>query len=453
MIGYDEDELKNFTFTDITYPDDISIGSSQLKKMLDGEIESTSFEKRYIRKDKQIIWAYVSTSLIRGVNRNSHFFITQVIDITEHKRAEEEITMLAHSLRSVNECVSITDMEDKILFVNESFLKTYGYGENELIGKNISIVRSLNNPLEFVKEILPATKLGEWQGELWNKRKNGSEFPIFLSTTIINDKDLKPLGLIGVATDITERKRTEKELIEAKDRAEKSDQLKSEFLAQMSHEIRSPMNAVISFANLLKEDLSKDLTPDHLEYFAGIDSAGHRLIRTVELILNASELQVGTYIPDFTDIGLMKEILEKINNEYILLIEEKGLKYNFISNISEAVIHGDKYSIHQLFVNLMDNAVKYTEKGSISVMVEKNKNTSEIKVTIEDTGIGMSEEYMGQMYKQFSQENRGYTRRYEGNGLGLSLVKKYCELNGITIEVKSKKGIGTKFVLIFTSTK
>ncbi|MHB8907147.1 MAG: PAS domain-containing protein, partial [Melioribacteraceae bacterium] len=209
IIGYDEDEIKNFTFTDITYPDDISIGSSQLKKMVDGEIDSTSFEKRYIRKDKQIIWAYVSTSLIRNVNQKPQFFITQVIDITEHKRAEEEITMLAHSLRSVNECVSITDMEDKILFVNESFLKTYGYGENELIGKNISIVRSLNNPLEFVKEILPATKLGEWQGELWNKRKDGTEFPIFLSTTIINDKDLKPLGLIGVATDITERKRTE----------------------------------------------------------------------------------------------------------------------------------------------------------------------------------------------------------------------------------------------------
>jgi signal transduction histidine kinase len=86
-------------------------------------------------------------------------------------------------------------------------------------------------------------------------------------------------------------------------------------------------------------------------------------------------------------------------------------------------------------------------------MVEKQNNTSEIKVTVEDTGIGMSEEYMGQMYKQFTQENRGYTRRYEGNGLGLSLVKKYCELNGITIEVKSKKGIGAKFVLTFASTK
>ncbi|OYW04628.1 MAG: hypothetical protein B7X11_02715, partial [Acidobacteria bacterium 37-65-4] len=105
--------------------------------------------------------------------------------------------MLANALKSINECVSITDMEDKIIFANESFLKTYGYDENELIGKHMSIVRSLNNSPRSVGEILPSTLRGGWQGELLNKRKDGSEFPIYLSTTIINDKESKPLGLIG----------------------------------------------------------------------------------------------------------------------------------------------------------------------------------------------------------------------------------------------------------------
>jgi signal transduction histidine kinase len=111
----------------------------------------------------------------------------------------------------------------------------------------------------------------------------------------------------------------------------------------------------------------------------------------------------------------------------------------------------DKESIYQVFVNLMDNAVKYTQKGSVSINVEKNEDAQEVKVTIEDSGIGISQEFLDKMFEPFTQEDRGYSRRYEGNGLGLSLVKKYCELNGITIQVKSKKGIGTKFELIFSS--
>jgi len=134
-------------------------------------------------------------------------------DITERKQAEKEITVLAHSLKSINECVSITDLDDKILFVNESFLKTYGYTLNELIGKNISMVRSQANEQKQVDEILSATISGEWQGELWNKRKDGTEFPIYLSTSIIKDKESKVLGLIGVATDITERMRADETLL------------------------------------------------------------------------------------------------------------------------------------------------------------------------------------------------------------------------------------------------
>ena len=180
-----------------------------------------------------------------GVNQN----------ITERKQAEEEIAMLAHSLRSINECVSITDLENKILFINESFSKTYGYDQNELIGKHISKVRSLNKQTELNEEILPATLEGGWHGELWNKRKDGSEFLLQLSTTIIRDKNGKPLGLVGVASDITQHKIAEKELIAAKEKAEESDKLKTAFLANMSHEIRTPMNGILGFTELLKEPL------------------------------------------------------------------------------------------------------------------------------------------------------------------------------------------------------
>nr|NQU94172.1 PAS domain S-box protein [Bacteroidota bacterium] len=146
---------------------------------------------------------YIITPLLNADQKAIDGYLLQVRDISEHKRAEEEILMLAHALRSVNESVSITDMEDKILFVNESFSKTYGYGVDELTGQHMGIMRSTDNPSELISEILPATLMGGWRGELKNKRKDGSEFPIFLSTTIIHDKEGKPLGLIGVASDIT----------------------------------------------------------------------------------------------------------------------------------------------------------------------------------------------------------------------------------------------------------
>ena len=130
----------------------------------------------------------------------------QIAVAIDRKLAEDEIITLAHSLRSIQECVSITDMDNKILFVNQSFIKTYGYSKDELIGKDISIVRSPNNPPIFANEILPATLQEGWNGELWNKRKDGSEFQIYLSTTKIKDKTGKLLGLIGIATDLTERK-------------------------------------------------------------------------------------------------------------------------------------------------------------------------------------------------------------------------------------------------------
>ncbi len=133
-------------------------------------------------------------------------------DVTEQKQAEREFTRLAHAIESVRECVSITDMEDQILYVNEAFLKTYGYKKEELIGNSIRILRSPNNPPDVVREILPATLRGGWQGELMNRRKDGSEFPISLSTSVIRDETGQAIALIGVATDISERRRAEEAL-------------------------------------------------------------------------------------------------------------------------------------------------------------------------------------------------------------------------------------------------
>src|SRR5659263_360017 len=135
--------------------------------------------------------------------------------LIERKSTEKTISLLAHAVRSTGECVSITDMQDKIIFVNHAFLKTYGFEESELLGSSISIIRSPNSSPEVTDKILPATLEGGWQGELINQRKNGTEFPVFISTSVIRDEMGEPIALIGVTTDITERKHAENALLES----------------------------------------------------------------------------------------------------------------------------------------------------------------------------------------------------------------------------------------------
>jgi two-component system, cell cycle sensor histidine kinase and response regulator CckA len=157
-------------------------------------------------------WFRGHASPVRFHNGTNGTVRLQARDVTEQKKEEEERKRLAFALRSISECVSITDMHDTILFTNEAFLKTYGFKEAELIGKHISIIRSPNNPPEVIRQILPSTIHGVWQGELLNRRKDGSEFPVHLSASVIRDEHGNPVALVGVATDITEHKRTEDNL-------------------------------------------------------------------------------------------------------------------------------------------------------------------------------------------------------------------------------------------------
>lgn len=263
----------------------------------------------------------------------------------------------------------------------------------------------------------------------------------------IRTKELNNLN-VSLQNDIKERKIIEQELKNAIDRVEKSEKIKSEFLAQMSHEIRTPINTILSFSGLIKDELSQ-FADEELSYgFSGIQSAGKRLIRTIDLILNMSDFQLGTqdYIPK--EIEICEDILDKLIVEYKVQVNEKKLNLEIINNSKDNKIIADSYSVHQIFANLIDNAIKYTNEGSIVIECNRNENDN-LEVIITDTGVGISEEYLPKIFDEFSQEVMGYTREFEGNGLGLALVKRYCELNNAEILVKSKKGEGTKFTVKF----
>ncbi|KUO60244.1 hypothetical protein APF79_01110 [bacterium BRH_c32] len=340
----------------------------------------------------------------------------------------------------------------KIIDSNDSAANFYGY-EKTYINENIYIYDLNTLPKDIVLDYIGrAVKKEINHFHFKHKLSNGNlrEVEVYANPFVYKDQ----IFLYSIVFDVTEKKRNEseiarmiEELIKAKDIAVKSEILKSEFLAQMSHEIRTPINVILSFTNLIRDEVESTIDPELFEGFNSVNSASKRIIRTIDLILNMSEVQTKSYDAVFKKINLIDDILKKFINEYTSYAKGKGLQLGLTTNGNNFNILGDEYSVNQIFANLIDNAIKYTNKGKVTI--EVTNEDKYLFVKIKDTGIGMSEEYLQTIFKPFRQEEQGYTRSFEGNGLGLALVKNYCDLNKAEIFVESTKGTGSTFTVKF----
>lgn len=444
-LGYSRKEIIGENIRLFASPDKEGVIEKNITEILSGQTmihEVTNF-----RKDGTIcILELYETKIILPDGKLGILSVSN--DVTEKKRSQERMLTLSRALESIGECVSITDHQNKIIFINNAFCKTYGYNEEEIIGKEIDILRLSDDKGNPAEEILSDAFQRGWNGELINVRKDGSEFPIQLSTSPIKDEKGNPIALIGIAVDITERKRIQMELIYAKEKAEESDRLKSTFLANISHELRTPLNAIIGFSGLMI-DTGPD--KDTILYADNILKSGQHLLSLVEDIFDTTIIETGQIKINYDKTGIVS-ILKEVKN--IILGErlrenktEVELILNIDSEENQKYLLTDSRKLKQVLINLLRNALKFTDKGRIEfgftdIDVEGNNF---LQFYVKDTGIGIDKKHHDAIFNIFRQIDDTHTRKFSGMGIGLSIAKKTIEKLGGKIWVESELLKGSVF--------
>ncbi len=403
------------------------------------------FEYRLRKKDGKIIYIRESARANKDADGNVEYYEGIVEDITLMKRTLERLKVSeernAKILDSIPDPIFELSPAGKILNVRNWEMFKDVDDVNEYIG-------------ESFEELIPDVSINEYKESFTKAYSEGEITEMNISYIEENEESHFELRILKIdrdlilvmVRDITEIVEYENVLIKAKEAAEKSDRLKSEFLAQMSHEIRTPLNAILSFNQLIEEECKSKVSEEFLPAFDSIQRGGARLLNTIELILRNAEVQAGTYEMNVELISL-GSILSDIVADQKIFAQRKGLTLTLEKKVQKPLLEADKFTVSQIFINLIENAIKYTSKGFVKVtLYEKKENL--LAVDVEDSGIGIEKEFLPHLFDPFSQEDTGYTRKFEGTGLGLSLVKKYVELNNGEIMVESEKGKGTKFTVV-----
>ena len=402
------------------------------------EVEGVVFETRY--------------SPLRDPNGEIAGVIGVATDITERTQAERARQGSEVRFRSVVQCTSdaivLADSEGKVVSWNEGAQAMFGHSEEEVLGRDLAFLmperyRDLHRKgLERYRSTGDPHVIGTTV-ELCGLRKDGREFPLELSLATWKTAEGAFYG--GILRDITARKQTEERLKAAKETAEVANRAKSQFLANMSHEIRTPMNGVIGMTGLL---LDTDLSPEQREYAETVHTCGDALLALINQILDFSKIEAGKLELEILDFDL-RQVAEEVVEMVAGQAQQKGIELACSLDPDLPVgVRGDPARLRQILLNLIGNAVKFTEEGEVVVRVgHAGEESGGIRVRFEvtDTGIGIPPEGKARLFRAFSQADSSTTRKHGGSGLGLVISKRLAELMGGEIGVESVPGKGSTF--------
>jgi PAS domain S-box-containing protein len=366
---------------------------------------------------------------------------------TERKLGEEELRKLSHAVEQSPIMIVITDKNGNIEYVNPRFAQNMGYNPAEVIGKHWSMLGGngpySKEPLEFIK-IIPTGK--EWRGEMLSSKKDGEVFWEMSTVSPIRDRNGEITHYIKLGEDITYRKREEQELQKAKAEAEAANRSKSQFLANISHEIRTAMNCINGMTELL---FTTEIAPAQKEYLELIKSSSASLLNLINDILDLARIEAGKLRLEQNNFDMVA-LYRQIVKSYQLQAQQKDLQFDsFIAPEVPANLTGDPGRLRQVLENLLGNAIKFTDKGAVSLRIEVQKESSiaiHILFVVSDTGIGINPDKIDLLFKNFSRvDDVSNPSKYSGSGLGLAICKQLVELMNGRIWVESQAGLGSKF--------
>ncbi len=455
ILGYTPDEFQNFFKQYFVESPLNEQASEKIKLSFSGE-QQEAFELELVARNSELLRFEVIEVPVKGEGGNIIALEGMAHDITERKREEEKFRVLFESSSQANLLYS----DEGILDCNNAFLDLFGFrGKEEVLGSHLYSLTQAIQPdgqASFDKLNLlmsQAIEVGYQQYELMFERVGGSSFPaeIILTAATMNEQPV----FIGLLQDLTERKLTEQETINAKEAAEEANKAKSEFLSNMSHELRTPLNGVLGYAQILQND--QQVTEDQMESLDAIKSCGHHLLTLINDVLDLSKIESGNmeFIVSPVDLS---ELIKGVYDMVLHRVAAKGIKLDLM--MQDGLPRGiktDATKLRQILVNLLGNAVKFTHSGTIAlhVMEDCERKTDEIvdpthKVQrsicfiVADTGIGIPEEKHQSIFDAFQQAKDGMDAG--GTGLGLAISQRLIqEMGGTKIKLESSYGEGSAF--------
>jgi len=441
IFGWNQSETIGKSIMDLQmiYDEDIPIVRKIMERLSDGSSKHVVSANRNYTKSRKVLYCEWYNSALLSLQGKMISVMSQVMDITERKRAEERLRQQTDAMEAAIDGMALLNADGNYIYLNKSHARIYGYDNaNELIGASWRTLYNTDELQRFDKEIMPRlNQNGHYQGRALGKKKNGSTFHQELSLTTLENG-----GVICTIRDITKLKQEEQELIMAKEHAEESDRLKSAFLANMSHEIRTPMNGILGFAELLKVP---GLTGDQQqEYIRIIEKSGARMLNIINNIVDISKIEAGLMMVNNKETNINEKI-EFIYTFFKPQVEGKGMQFLFKNNLpaKDATIRTDSEKLNSILTNLVKNAIKYSKEGAIEFGYIKKNETLEFYV--KDTGIGIPKDRQSAIFERFIQAEIPDKMARQGAGLGLSISKAYVEMLGGKIWVESEEGIGSTF--------